>query len=232
MFLDLNFTKLLLLGVVALLVFGPDGCLASRLRPAAHCASCGGWPRAPSRSCRRTWVPSSATSTSHDLNPKHFVRKHLGRRAHRRWRAARQDGGQRQRPRTASGHQRRGERTACPDGRAGAGREPALRRRGHLTPGPGRLRPASGRAAGRRGCASGQPDSPRSCVAAARPGQSGSDSTSGMPASPASRSLVSIGTSPSSGTGAPVSLVSVSATAAPPPEPKTSIRSSQCGHGR
>ena len=60
----------------------------------------------------------------------------------------------------------------------------------------------------------------------------GSDSTSGAPLSPPSRSRTSIGTCPSSGTDAPSRVLSDDATAAPPPEPNTSIRSSQCGHSR
>ena len=60
----------------------------------------------------------------------------------------------------------------------------------------------------------------------------GSDSTSGWPLSPPSRSRTSIGICPSSGTSAPRRWDRLLATACPPPEPKTSIRSSQCGHSR
>ncbi len=55
-------------------------------------------------------------------------------------------------------------------------------------------------------------------------GADGSDSTIGVPASPDSRTRVSSGTWPSSGTVAPISRVSDSATIAPPPLPKISIR--------
>jgi len=55
--------------------------------------------------------------------------------------------------------------------------------------------------------------------------------TIGTPASPPSRSRWSIGTCPSSGTLAPVSLDSDAATAAPPPEPNSSTRlPSGCSH--
>jgi hypothetical protein len=61
----------------------------------------------------------------------------------------------------------------------------------------------------------------RSVVAA---GDSGSASTIGVPPSPHSRSRVSSGTWPSSGTGAPSAVDSESATAWPPPDPNTSMR--------
>ena len=59
---------------------------------------------------------------------------------------------------------------------------------------------------------------------AAAAGESGSASTIGAPASPPSRSRVSSGIWPSSGTGAPSAVDSESATAWPPPEPNTSMR--------
>ena len=62
---------------------------------------------------------------------------------------------------------------------------------------------------------------PRSATAA---GESGSPSTTGMPWSAPSRSRVSSGIWPSSGTSAPIARVSESATLWPPPEPKISWR--------
>ena len=62
-------------------------------------------------------------------------------------------------------------------------------------------------------------------------GEPGADSTTGAPASPPSRRRTSSGTSPSRGTGTPSVRLSPAATAAPPPVPKTSTRSPQCGQG-
>jgi len=61
----------------------------------------------------------------------------------------------------------------------------------------------------------------RSATAA---GLSGTPSTTGMPWSAPSRSRVSIGIWPSSGTGAPTERVRESATLWPPPLPKISCR--------
>ncbi len=63
-------------------------------------------------------------------------------------------------------------------------------------------------------------------------GESGSLSTSGIPASPPSRSRTSSGTCPSSGTWVPPSWLSAAATEAPPPEPNTSVCSPQCAQTR
>ncbi len=62
-------------------------------------------------------------------------------------------------------------------------------------------------------------------------GESGADRTTGRPSSPPSRRRTSIGIEPSTGTVAPTVRVSASATVWPPPVPKTSIISSQCGQG-
>ena len=78
------------------------------------------------------------------------------------------------------------------------------------------------------------PESGASAIfrSASAAGDSGSPSTSGTPASPPSRSRTSIGTCPSSGTSAPLSLLSAAATVAPPPEPNSSVCSPQCGQTR
>ena len=77
MFLDLNFTKLLVLGVVALLVFGPDrlpglasqaGRALRELRRMAEGAK---------SELQENLGPEFSNFDINDLNPKHFVRKHL-----------------------------------------------------------------------------------------------------------------------------------------------------------
>jgi sec-independent protein translocase protein TatB len=75
--LDLNFTKLLLLGVVALLVFGPDrlpglaaqaGRFLRELRRMADGAK---------SELQENLGPEFSNFDITDLNPKNFVRKHL-----------------------------------------------------------------------------------------------------------------------------------------------------------
>ena len=77
MFLDLNFTKLLVLGVIALIVFGPDrlpgmaaqaGRLLRELRKMLDGA----------KSELQENLPAEFSQLDlADLNPRHFVRKHL-----------------------------------------------------------------------------------------------------------------------------------------------------------
>ena len=69
-------------------------------------------------------------------------------------------------------------------------------------------------------------------VRATAAGSCGWLSTSGLPLSPPSRSFTSNGIWPSSGTFVPSAEVSCSATSDPPPNPKRSIGSPQCGHGK
>lgn len=77
MFLDLNFTKLLVLGVIALIVFGPDrlpviaaqaGRLLRELRRVMEGAR---------SELQENLGPEFSQLDLADLNPKHFVRKHL-----------------------------------------------------------------------------------------------------------------------------------------------------------
>ncbi len=130
---DLSFFKIAVLAVIALVVFGPDQ--LPRLAAQAGRAL---------RDVRRLAENARADLQEHlgpefsefdlnDLNPKYFVRKHLLDEA-----SAAMNGTDA----TADGsgvtdggvgrHWRGAGRG--PDRPAGAGREPALRRRGHLTP--------------------------------------------------------------------------------------------------
>ncbi len=77
MFLDLNFSKLLVLGVIALVVFGPDrlpglaaqaGRLLRELRRMAEGAT---------SELQESLGPEFSQFDIADLNPKTFVRKHL-----------------------------------------------------------------------------------------------------------------------------------------------------------
>jgi sec-independent protein translocase protein TatB len=76
-FLDLNFTKLLLLGVIALVIFGPDrlpglaaqaGRMLRELRRMADGAK---------SELQDSLGPEFSEFDIADLNPKRFVRKHL-----------------------------------------------------------------------------------------------------------------------------------------------------------
>jgi sec-independent protein translocase protein TatB len=76
-FLDLNFTKLLVLGVIALIVFGPDrlpamaaqaGRLVRELRKLMDGAR---------SELAENLGPEFSQFDLTDLNPRHFVRKHL-----------------------------------------------------------------------------------------------------------------------------------------------------------
>jgi sec-independent protein translocase protein TatB len=76
-FLDLNFTKLVVLGVIALLVFGPErlpdiaaqaGRLLRELRRMAEGAK---------SELQENLGPEFTNFDIADLNPRHFVRKHL-----------------------------------------------------------------------------------------------------------------------------------------------------------
>jgi sec-independent protein translocase protein TatB len=76
-FLDLNFTKLLILGVIALIVFGPErlpglaaqaGRVLRQVRRMAEGAK---------SELRENLGPEFSNFDIEDLNPRHFVRKHL-----------------------------------------------------------------------------------------------------------------------------------------------------------
>jgi sec-independent protein translocase protein TatB len=75
--LDLNFTKLIFLGVVALIIFGPD-------RLPTMAAQAGQYLRALRRMAdgakaelQDSLGPEFSQFDIADLNPRHFVRKHL-----------------------------------------------------------------------------------------------------------------------------------------------------------
>jgi sec-independent protein translocase protein TatB len=76
-FLDLNFTKLLVLGVIALIVFGPErlpglaaqaGRVLRQVRRMAEGAKA---------ELQENLGPEFSNFDIEDLNPRHFVRKHL-----------------------------------------------------------------------------------------------------------------------------------------------------------
>ena len=133
MFLDLDFTKLLLLGVVALLVFGPERLPGLAAQAGRALRELRRMAEGAKSELQDNLGPEFSNFDIADLNPKQFVRKHLGTEltGEGMLLGRMADNGS---ATNGSAHQRRGERTACPDGRAGAGREPALRRRGDLTP--------------------------------------------------------------------------------------------------
>ena len=120
---DLSFTKILVLAVIALVIFGPDqlpkiarqaGQALRDLRRIAESAKA---------DLQEGLGPEFRDFDINDLHPKNFVRKHLlgrlRRRQRQRVRHHPDDGG-----RALPGHRRRGP--------AGARREPSLRLRGHL----------------------------------------------------------------------------------------------------
>ena len=77
MFLDLSFTKLLLLGVVALVVFGPDrlpGIAAQAGRALRELRRMAEGARSE---LQENLGPEFSQFDLADLNPKRFVRKHL-----------------------------------------------------------------------------------------------------------------------------------------------------------
>ena len=136
------------------------------------------------------------------------------RRRHERAAATSSGQSGRHRATTRRGRRRRRRRHLTPAGLTPARRRETGRRRTVPGPSSSRRSAAGGgeaqRAAGQAASGStARGRSPRSATAA---GLSGSPSTTGMPASPPSRSRVSSGIWPSSGTGAPTARVSESAT--------------------
>ncbi len=243
---DLSLTKLLVLAVIALVVFGPHelpkiaaqaGRALRDLRRIAEGAKA---------DLREGLGPEFQDFDFEDLNPRRFVQKHLlddmadssqplidefnehAGRGPRRY----GDGDR--------GRHRRRERHAC---------HPARRRRSRPSTSRPPERLASCRSRAGASTATGVTCGLRLSIRPARPrpllasdsatlaswiaaGADGSARTSGLPLSPPSRSRTSSGIWPSSGTSTPVSWVSAVATVSPPPEPKTSIASPQCGQSR
>ena len=77
MFFDLSFTKLLVLGVIALVVFGPErlpGLAAQAWRMLRELRRMADGARSE---LQESLGPEFSQFDMADLNPKHFVRKHL-----------------------------------------------------------------------------------------------------------------------------------------------------------
>jgi sec-independent protein translocase protein TatB len=76
-FLDLNFTKLLVLGVIALLVFGPDRLPALATQAGRALRELRRMAEGAKSELRENLGPEFSNFDIADLNPRHFVRKHL-----------------------------------------------------------------------------------------------------------------------------------------------------------
>jgi sec-independent protein translocase protein TatB len=76
-FLDLNFTKLLVLGVVALLVFGPDRLPSIAAQAGRALRELRRMAEGAKSELQENLGPEFSNFDINDLNPKHFVRKHL-----------------------------------------------------------------------------------------------------------------------------------------------------------
>lgn len=77
MFLDLNFTKLLVLGVIALLVFGPERLPAMAAQAGRALRELRRLLDGAKSELQQNLGPELSQFDIADLNPKHFVRKHL-----------------------------------------------------------------------------------------------------------------------------------------------------------
>ena len=77
MFLDLNVTKLLVLGVVALLVFGPERLPAIAAQAGRALRELRRMAEGAKSELQENLGPEFSQFDIADLNPKHFVRKHL-----------------------------------------------------------------------------------------------------------------------------------------------------------
>lgn len=77
MFLDLNFTKLLVLGVIALIVFGPDRLPAVAAQAGRALRELRKLLDGAKSELQENLGPEFSQLDLADLNPKHFVRKHL-----------------------------------------------------------------------------------------------------------------------------------------------------------
>ena len=78
MFLDLDFTKLLLLGVVALLVFGPERLPGLAAQAGRALRELRRMAEGAKSELQDNLGPEFSNFDIADLNPKQFVRKHLG----------------------------------------------------------------------------------------------------------------------------------------------------------
>jgi sec-independent protein translocase protein TatB len=76
-FLDLNFTKLLVLGVVALLVFGPDRLPGMAAQAGRALRELRRMAEGAKSELQENLGPEFSNFDVADLNPKNFVRKHL-----------------------------------------------------------------------------------------------------------------------------------------------------------
>jgi sec-independent protein translocase protein TatB len=76
-FLDLNFTKLLVLGVIALLVFGPDRLPSIAAQAGRALRELRRMAEGAKSELQDNLGPEFTNFDIADLNPKHFVRKHL-----------------------------------------------------------------------------------------------------------------------------------------------------------
>jgi sec-independent protein translocase protein TatB len=76
-FLDLNFTKLLILGVIALIVFGPDRLPAMAAQAGRALRELRKMLEGAKSELQENLGPEFSQLDIADLNPKHFVRKHL-----------------------------------------------------------------------------------------------------------------------------------------------------------
>ncbi len=77
MFLDLNFTKLLVLGVVALLVFGPERLPGIAAQAGRALRELRRMAEGAKSELQDNLGPEFSNFDIADLNPKRFVRKHL-----------------------------------------------------------------------------------------------------------------------------------------------------------
>jgi sec-independent protein translocase protein TatB len=75
--LDLNFTKLLVLGVVALIIFGPDRLPAMAAQAGRALREMRKILDGAKSELRENLGPEFSEFDIADLNPRHFVRKHL-----------------------------------------------------------------------------------------------------------------------------------------------------------
>jgi len=76
-FLDLNFTKLLVLGVIALIVFGPERLPAMAAQAGRALRELRRLLDGAESELRENLGPELSQFDIADLNPRHFVRKHL-----------------------------------------------------------------------------------------------------------------------------------------------------------
>jgi len=76
-FLDLNFTKLLILGVIALIVFGPERLPALAAQAGRVLRQLRRMAEGAKAELQENLGPEFSNFDIEDLNPRHFVRKHL-----------------------------------------------------------------------------------------------------------------------------------------------------------